>query len=439
MLKAAIQRQLAMLQSPFTRKVGGMMVYTVIAQSVFLLTGPLIGRIFSPAEFGVYGLFYTFFTTAVGLIFLNFDFAIPAAADDDDAHKLTIGAGAIALVLAPVAGGVVAVMSYADLAGFGNLPMWSSFLMVGALLCQAGAQLLQNWSVRSNDPILIGRSGVTLSVVRGVVQIAFGWLSPFWWALALGEVLGRIGNAMHLVQGRKIALRSLRRRQYSTGEIKSTLIKYKQFPLVLLPSQTLDSAITFVQSSALLYFFGPSSFGIYFLMRRTLDLPVAFAFRSLSDIFYARQAEDARTAPERVRPFFVRSAVILALAGLAGGIPVAFVSPALFALIFGPEWREAGVLAAIMMPAAVANLAIAPVSRVFALTTRPRLRFCSSIVSLLGTLAVLPLIQLASLDLFWTTASLSAVSVASYIVYFIAGYIASGNLNGRPRQSGASS
>ncbi len=432
-MKEFLRNKFGIFRSPFTKNVGSMMMYTAIGQSAYLLTGPLIGRLFTPEQFGIYGLFYTFAVTATGLIFLNFDFAIPAADTDSEARALTVGAATIALVCAPLAGIVIATLSWKGIAGFGVLPPACGFWMVALLLSQAAIQLIQNWNVRRNDTAIIGKSSVTLNISRGISQIALGLSSPYWWTLAAGEILGRIGNISHLLLGKRSQPGTQGERENETRrKVRATLRSYKQFPLILLPSQLLDSAVAFVQSSGLAYFFGPAGLGIYFLMRRTLDLPVAFAFRSLSDVFYARQASDARTAPERVRPFFVRSVLLLAGAGLIAGIPLMAISPALFAFFFGPEWRQAGVLAAIMAPASIMNLAVAPVARVFALTTRPYLRFCFSITNLAGTLIAFAIVASRSLDLTHTTVLLSIVTFVAYLIYFMSGYVASSALRAPP-------
>lgn len=403
-----------------------MMVYTALGQSVYLLTGPLIGRLYSPAEFGLYGLFYTFSITAIGVIFLNYDFAIPAAANDEEAHALTRGAFGIALVLIPVAGALMAALILADVGGLGSLPVTAAILLMAFLLMQAIVQLLQNWNVRRQQAVLIGKASVTLNVVRGSVQVVLGVLLPSWWMLAAGEVAGRVGNAIHLARmARSGATSKISAAPAFDPETRTVLRRYRDFPIVLLPAQLIDSAVALLQTTGLAYLFGPAGLGMFFLMRRTLDMPVAFAFRSLSDIFYARLAQDARTAPERVRPFFVRSVLLIAAAGLAAGIPAMFVSPALFAFVFGAEWREAGTLAAIMTPAAIANLAVAPVARVFALTTRPHLRYWFSAVNLAGSGLALAGAHIWSLDLVATTAGIAAATFAAYLAYFIAGYVAS--------------
>lgn len=416
------------LKSPFTRSVSGMMAYTALGQSVYLLTGPLIGRLYSPAEFGLYGLFYTFAVTAIGVIFLNYDFAIPAALSDADAHRLSCGAFTIALVTTPVAGLTMAILIAAGISGFGSLPMTAPILLMVFLLTQAIVQLLQSWCVRRQATVAIGKASVTLNAVRGAVQVALGALLPSWWCLAAGEVIGRVGNAIHLARLSPSTKSDILLRNLPSDEVRGTLRRYREFPLVLLPSQTIDSCTALLQSAGLAYLFGTSGLGLFFLMRRTLDMPVAFAFRSLSDVFYARLAQDAREAPHRVRPFFVRSVLLIGATGFVAGIPAMLVSPGVFAFIFGPEWREAGVLAAIMAPASIMNLAVAPVARVFALTTRPKLRYWFSAANLGGTVAALVVAWRWSLDLIWTTGGLAAGIFLAYVVYFVVGYMASATL-----------
>ena len=105
-----------------------------------------------------------------------------------------------------------------------------------------------------------------------------------------------------------------------------------------------------------------------------------------------------------------------------------FFGPQIFRLVFGQSWGEAGLLAAVMTPAAVMNLAVAPASRVFALTRRPGLRYVFTLCSLVGTVLVLGAGWRCNLDLVGVTAGLSAVVSLSYFAYFLAGVVAAGDL-----------
>jgi O-antigen/teichoic acid export membrane protein len=405
------------LRSSFARNVGGMMLFTALGQSIYLLTGPLIGRIFSQVDMGLYGLFYTFAVTTIGVLFLNFDFAIPAAATDDDAHRLSRGALIIALLVTPLAGLVMFGLIVFGVSGFGALPMAAPLMLMALLATQAILQLQQNWQVRRHQTLVIGRASITLNFVRGATQVLVGLVMPSWWALGAGEVTGRIGNAVHLLRSGD--------RQAASGptlqrrDVLATLRAYGQFPLVLLPAQLLDSASSFIQTAGIAYLFGPAQLGLYFMMRRTLDMPVAFVFRSLSDVFYARLAHDARFAPDRVRPFVIRSVAMIAIPGLLCGLSAMWAAPTLFAWVFGEEWRASGALATLMIPATIANLAVAPAARVFALTSRPQLRFWFSGANLAGTCLVLAVTAFWALDISGLTVALSVATVVSYAIYFI--------------------
>src|SRR5690606_39179919 len=109
---------------------------------------------------------------------------------------------------------------------------------------------------------------------------------------------------------------------------------------------------------------------------------------TVSEPFYGRISAIARTNPGDLRPFIARSFWYLSAAAMIVMVPIVLFGPTLFSFAFGEEWRQAGVLAAITVPAAVLNLAALPISRTFALTSRPLLRYAFSAVNAIGTIAV---------------------------------------------------
>lgn len=401
------------------------MLYTALGQGIYMLSAPFLGRLYTPDEFGVFGLFFTIAATASSFVCLLYDMAIPAAPNDGDARRLTVGAAWIALLFCPLLGLAVSLSSWWGVAGLGTLPIWSGALMATLLLVQAGVQIGQAWLIRRQQTLMIGRSNLSLNIGRGIGQVGGGLALSTWWVLAAGEVVGRLIGVAQIV--RSIGFPNLRERSRSR-EVIDSLKRYREFPIVLVPAQGLDALVVMAQVSGLTILFGPAALGQYYLMRRTLDLPVAFVFRSLSDVFYARIAEYARNDPHRIRPFFLRAFLLLLVAGLVAGAPVILFGAQLFRLVYGTGWEVAGALAAIMMPAAILNLAVAPISRVFALTTKPHLRFSLGIVSAIGTATVLSAAYWFSLNLLQVTAGFSAAIVVSYIGYVIAGYHASGHI-----------
>jgi len=401
-----------------------MLAYTALGHSIYMVSAPLIGRLFQPEQVGLFGVFFTIAIFAAGFVCLLYDFAIPAARTHEEARELTVGAVALALLICPLVGLGMALASWLDRFGMGQIPVWACLLMVPILFLQTGIQIAQGWRIRENAPMAIGRANVTLNASRGLLQVGLGIFLPTWWVLAIGELLGRVASLERLVRRRVPKFRMLPSRK----RVMATLAQYREFPLVLVPAQFIDGIAVVAQVSGITALFGPAASGQYFLMRRTLDLPIAFIFRSLSDVFYAKLAAFTRDDPERIRPFFTRAFLLLALGGAAVGSPLILFGPEIFHIVYGAGWEEAGALAAVTLPAAIMNLAVAPVSRIFALTTKPNLRFVPALVGLIGTVGVLAASYRFSWDLWLTAAGFSATTSLGYLVYFAVGYVASAHI-----------
>jgi len=426
MPRRLVQHGVALSRSPFGRSVSSLMFLTALGQGLYVAAAPVLGRLYTPEEFGLYGLFYLFITTSVMFICLNYDMAIPAAVNEADANDLAEASIRLSVVVCAVIGALLTGAIALDFMGFGALPWWAGPLAFAVLLLQALIQVFQAWYVRAQTAVTIGRAGVTLNAVRGGVQIGLGTIGGAWWGLGLGEVLGRIGALIHSM-GARGAWRP-RGSLWSLGLPLATLRRYRQFPLVFLSNTAVEAVVLFAQIAALSAMFGPAGLGQYFMMRRTLDLPVGFASRSLSDIFYGRMAADCREAPHRVKPFYIRSFMILAGIGIVGAAPLMLFGEVAFEFILGPFWGEAGRLAAVMAPSAVLNLAAAPASRIFGLSKRPWLRSVYTAVNAVSTAIVLFLATTQGWSLFVTTAGLSIATCIVYLSYFVAGLFAADRL-----------
>lgn len=422
MIAVIFGRLQALRASPFVRSVGGLLVLTAAGQAVYLAAAPLLGRLFTPEAFGVYGLFYSFVVTTAIFNTLNYDLAIPAADDDGEADGLSYGALQASLVLSFVFGGAAAAMAHWDIFGFGGMPSWAGALVTATLLLQSVMQIQQSWQIRRQTALAIGQSGLSLNFGRAAAQITTGLLGAGWVGLGLAEVLGRLAAAIHL------SLTPNRWLPKSPALLvrvpAKVLRKYRRFPLVLLPAQGADVIVMFFQVVGLTSLFGAAGLGQWFLMRRTLDVPVAFAFRSLGDVFYSRMANLVREAPQSLPRFYIRAFMALLVCGLLVGTPVMLFGPALFRLVFGEQWGEAGLLAAVTMPSVILNLAVAPASRVFGLTERSGLRYVFTVLHGLGSAAAILWAYLVDASLINTAAALSAAIAVSYVAYFMAGLAA---------------
>lgn len=409
---------------PFVRQISGMMAMTALGQGLYMLAGPFIGRIYSPEQIGYFGLFVAIWTVLALFACGLYDMAIPAARDDTEARRLSGVSALFGMGIGLASGAGLSLAVTQGWFGLGIFPVWVGAVLAVGMLAQMMVLIAQAWAVRRDEVLAIGRANVLMNGLRSILQVAGGLLSPLWAMMVAGEIVARIAQARQMVRSRSGAAARL----FAWDGIRSTVKNYRRFPIVFGPAFALDSVATLLQTAMLGLLFGAAEMGQFFLMRRTLDLPVAFAFRSLSDLFLARQILMARQAPHRLRPFFLRSAAMLALIGLAASAPLLVCGAELFRLFYGRNWSVAGALAALMVPAMVLNLAVAPVARVFQITDKSHLRLLPGVVNVAGTLLVLWAADRYALNLAETVAGISLAISVHYVVYFLAGYHAAGHV-----------
>ncbi len=422
MIKRALGTLLSYKGHAFLRQIGAMMGLTALGQGLYLLAGPFIGRLYSPAEVGVFGLFVTAWTFLALFACGLFDLAIPSAVDDDEARRLSGLSVILGLAISVVAGIAISIATIEELLGFGIMPVWSGGVMTMGMIAQMFVLIRQGWVVRRNRVMLIGQANVLMNGLRSFFQVLGGLLSPIWAVMVAGEIVARLAQAHWMARKNG----GDGREEFAWQRLYGIASSYRRFPIVFGPAFLFDSVAVLVQTSMVGSIFGAAAMGQFFLMRRTLDLPVAFAFKSLSDLFLARQLAIAREAPHRLRPFFLRSSLALFVCGAVVSVPLFLWGADLFVLFYGSDWGVAGTLAAIMAPAMVLNLSAAPVSRVFQISSKAHLRLLPGIVNLSASLLVLAFAERYAWGLEATVIGVSAAISAQYLVYFAAGYFAAG-------------
>lgn len=375
----------------FTVLAGG----TATSQAIAMLAAPFLTRLYSPADFGRLGLLLSFVNVASVAVCLRFEVAIVTARDDFEAAHL----GTLAMRILPattlIATGIFAGLVLLDVGAYGQLePAWILIPLL-TLPAMGLAGVLRYWILRHQGY----RSLAELSIVQGATragsQLAFGILRWAGAGLALGDALGRIAGVATL-GAREIPGIVANAR----GDPESTrpLVKrYWRFPTYSMPSSLLDSLAAVLPVPIIGAHYGLHAAGEYVLVQTVIGLPVALISGSVADVFHSRMASLARTAPGEARRLFGQTVRATAAIGALIGIGLALLAPWVFPIIFGEEWANAGILAAILSPLVFMQITVSPVSRVVYIFEgqRGKLFFDIAVVgTTAGTLGVASLLDL---------------------------------------------
>jgi O-antigen/teichoic acid export membrane protein len=164
-------------------------------------------------------------------------------------------------------------------------------------------------------------------------------------------------------------------------------VKYKQFPLLNAPTSILDGV-----TLALPVFFlakdYPGAIVAYFaLINRVISSPLALVSQSVGQV-HLRTVADLIQNSLPVGKYLARLSVTLFLFAFIPLFVLTPVVPDIFAFVFGSDWREAGGILVILMPAIIIRFVVSTLSPVFSSTGNNHLAAIWKVVAFLVTLSV---------------------------------------------------
>ena len=427
LVRQTIEYARPLLRSTLLRNTSTLMIYVVAGYFITIAASPVLTRLYTPDAFGLYGTFLAFPTMCLVVAALNFDTVAPAIMDETEAANVAAGAVLIAIVMAIILTLVFLLFIIDNILGYGTLPAWGALAFFPVLLAWSLTSTAQYWCIRRQRFQSIGIGTAIASVVRAATQIVLSFTGLGWFAMTIGEFVGRASNATAYLYASREDVARLWSGITLRGILRG-LWNERRFATVLLPPMAVDAVFGAVTLPVIGSLFGLATAGQYFLMKRILDLPASLMSRTAADAFYGRISDHAKDAPHRIRPLLVRTFCLIAATGAVGALPIILFGPTLCAVFFGAPWREAGIFAAVMAPALVVNLAAAPVARVFAVTRSPMLRYAYTSATVIGVTLTLAVAWTAHITPLQTVIGLSLTQFTANLVYFASAYVAAGRV-----------
>lgn len=411
-------------QRPFLSHVLGLGGGTAVGQFLVLLSAPVLTRLYTPHEMGLFGLLVAFVGFVCVGTGLRYETAVVSAENEREAALLTYASMLSTVPVAIVFGLILYGMIRYRLVSYGQLPSWSVAVVVFLLIVTQIFMSLRYWHVRQSSFSMIGKVLVAQGVGRATVPIIAGVVGLGWIGLLLGELAGRMIGIQKMLAGSYSSLSSITRGMKS-ARLVETCKKYWKFPVVVLPSSLVEALGPAVLLPLIATLFGSDKAGLFFLVTRLGTVPAAFVSASISDVFHARVSEDFRTDPALLRPFLVNAAKKMLCVGSLIYGPVALLSPLLFGVLFGNRWAESGVLMAVVAPAALAGLVVSPLSRLLLVVNRQEMKLVADVARVCLPLLSVIIGYHLRLDFRVVVLLYSLVATAGYCLYFLIIWLAS--------------
>lgn len=329
----------------FVRNVAILTSGTVIAQVFTVAVTPILSRIYEPSAFGILGVLVATAAPIVAIASLKYDSAIVFTQDDSDATGLLAICVAVCSAITLVATLVILGIREWLATRLGG-PSASDFLLALPLIILFGglytaASASSNRHKKYNDiaNALMARSGAT-----STMQIVLGLLNSGAMGLVFGRIVGRFLAILALLRGGHILAELNLGFRHGLTELRRIARDHNQFPRYQAPRALLNSISQEMLSVLLALFFGAAVAGFYWFTARLIDMPTTLVGNSVRQVFYQKASEKFWNG-ESLFPIWIKTtASLTALASPPTAILVAF-GPDFFELVFGQQWREAGVYA----------------------------------------------------------------------------------------------
>ena len=317
----------------------------VIAQLIPILASPFLTRIFSPADFGLLGLFMVITNSFSVVGAARYELAIMLPEKDEEAKNVF----ALSLFISICTGiifGTLTIFFHDLIIEKLQRPDFSLVLYLApvVILFISLYQALNYWLIRKKEfqKNAINKIGQTFSSTSG--SIVLGLLGvPY--GIVIGYALGWV--AINLVGWIQLRTTGFKKDGITRGGMRKMFSVHRDF----LTYNALPALMNSISTSLPLFFinlFYVSAIAGYFtLARQVLIVPISFISYAVSQVLFQRATEKIQQKLS-IKKEFKNLFILLSCVAAFVFVVVASTGPWLFCLVFGSQWEAAGEYARIL-------------------------------------------------------------------------------------------
>lgn len=386
------------------------MAGTALGQLLAVAVSPLLSRIYTPADFGVFSIVNALAMVVGTALALRYELAIPLPSEEDDARTLFVMGAALTAITTALATILFYLLTplLVDLLhapDAGDWFVWVPLVASGL----AAFRLLNQWALRQRRYAATARRNVVSSGATVLIQLTAGWRTPGPGGLIAGLGLGQALGALSLLVGARISLRT------TWSDVRRLARRYARFPLLLTPSGLLNSAGLYVPVILVAALFSSQDAGWLGFTQRILSLPVTLIGQAVAQVYLGELALGRRAGADRQVRLFRTASVRLAVLGAGGALVLLVAARPLFPLVFGDAWRQSGVMAQALAVSLALQLVATPLSQTLVVYERTGMQLAWDVGRLgLVTLSMV-VVALAGGDAIACVWAFSVASAAAYV------------------------
>lgn len=362
---------------------------SVIAQALSVLLIPIITRIYSPNDFGIFQLILSISGILAIVSTFSYQLSIMLPKEDEDSINIVVLC-IILVTLTSLLTGIVVLLLPENIDDILNSPGASKYLIyLPIIVFLNGLFFVQNyWLSRKIRFGVIAGARVSNTLLGKVFQIGLAkWIvSPV--SLLLGVIAGYIFADFFMLKGVKNDIGILRK--VSILRIKELAIQYKNFPLFSSWSMIANTISPQVPTFLLALFYGTTVVGHYSLAYQVVNMPMTIVGNAIGQVFFQKVSdvkngnvdEDMKTVVEEVYKKLISI-------GIFPMILLMVIGEQVFTFAFGESWSVSGTYMKILLPWIFLVFLSLPISTLYNIYDKQSVWLTFSIILLISRVVAL--------------------------------------------------
>lgn len=316
---------------------------TALAQIIGYALSPIISRLYSPADFGIYGSFTAILGVIAAGITLDYSLALMLPKKKDEAFYLFILSCMATIVVGVIIFAVCLFLPATVQSTIKAPNSWILGLLVIGVLANGLNQTFQAWCVRAKAFKHTSASQVVRSLSSNGTQVGFGYMKGGASGLIFATILGEVLASFNLA---RVVFRDLRTipKNIQWNRMWKLAKDYGDFPIYSASMNVINAISLGLPIFLLTHFFGIAIAGAYAFTMRILSAPIGLVQRALRQVLYQKACE-TQNEGGRLFPVYLKFTGGLLILSLFPALILVIWSPQLFSWIFGSPWHTAGVFA----------------------------------------------------------------------------------------------
>jgi len=368
-------------KSEFSHNVLTLMTGTTIAQAIPIAISPILTRIYTAEDFGVFALFLAitgvFSVVASG----RYELALMLPRDDEDAINIfTLGMVIISLLTGFIFVVVLLFHSYlVDVLGNKEIGFWLYFVPISFFFIGV-FNLLNYYNNRQKNYKDIANATIVKSIVLAMIQLGIGFLKTGASGLISGQIISSLFANLQLLKN----IVKDKKLLSSVSKVKmiSLAKHYKNFPKYQAPHAMLNTFSSYLPVYMFTPFFGLGVVGLYSLSTRIVLTPMMILAGASAKV-YNQKVTQIYNDKGDAYGFTVRVLKSLLKKIILPFVIIIIFAPEIFSFVFGAEWREAGIYTQVLSLWLILNILVSTVSFIPSLIEKQKKAFIVSIIQVL--------------------------------------------------------